>query len=410
MLKTLLRRKENKEPIRVGLVGAGAMGRGIAHQVNITPGMELVWVADSNLTAAEKAASSVCSCLSGADANVFLKSDPVDVFVESTNSIQSALEYCETAIKNKSHVVLMNAEVDLAFGPYLKKLADDNGVIVTSDAGDQHGVLATMIEEIILWGFDIVQAGNIKGFLKRDATIESLAHEAAIRNLNPVQCCAYTDGTKLNIEMAVLANAFGYLPSETGMSGPRAGHVSEALDLFDFDTYPKDGQGVIDYVLGAEPDGGVYVIGKCDTELQVPYLKYYKLLKSDQGYYYLFYRPYHLCHLETPKAIYHAVELGEALLQPWYGRATEVYAYAKSHFPAGTVIDEGIGSNIVYGMVKSTKDAVGQVPVVTLEVEGEKAQLKHSVSEGQALTYDDIYWPDKSLLDKYNHPDNHPSI
>lgn len=408
MLQTLLKREQDKKLIRVGLVGAGAMGAGIVHQISITPGMELVWVADSDLSVAKKAATNASGCQSGVDANALLESMHVDVFVESTNSIQSALEYCETAIKNKSHVVLMNAEVDLAFGPYLKKLADDHGVLVTSDAGDQHGVLATMIEEITLWGFDIIQAGNIKGFLKRDATIESLAHEAAIRNLNPVQCCAYTDGTKLNIEMAVLANALGYLPTITGMTGPRAENVSEALELFDFKTYPKEG--VIDYILGSQPDGGVYVIGKCDTELQVPYLKYYKLLKSDQGYYYLFYRPYHLCHLETPKAIYHAVVLGEALLQSWHGRVTEVYAYAKSDYPAGTVIDEGIGSNIVYGMVKSTKDALSQVPVVTLEVEGEKPRLKNNVTEGQALTYDDIYWPDTTLLDKYNHPDNLPSL
>ena len=407
MLRTLLQRKQNNTPIRIGLVGAGAMGMGIAHQINITPGMELVWVADSCLTTAEKAADIADNSTSGNDANELLVSSPVDVFVESTNSIQSALSYCETAIRNKAHVVLMNAEVDLAFGPYLTKLANEHGVIVTSDAGDQHGVLATMIEEITLWGFDIVQAGNMKGFLKRDATIESLAHEAAIRNLNPVQCCAYTDGTKLNIEMAVLANAFGYLPTETGMSGPRAKTVSEALDLFDFNSYPP--QGAIDYILGSEPDGGVYVIAKCDTELQVPYLKYYKLLKSDQGFYYLFYRPYHLCHLETPKAIYHAAELGEALLQPWQGRTTEVYAYAKADFPAGTVIDEGIGSNIVYGMVKATKDAPSQVPVVTLEIEGEKPVLKNDVSEGQALTYADIHWPDTTLLDKYNHPDNLPS-
>ncbi len=407
MLKTLQRREKHNKAIRVGLVGAGAMGMGIAHQISITPGMELVWVADSELSMAKKAASTTRGCQSGVDANILLESIHVEVFIESTNSIQSALSYCESAIKSKSHVVLMNAEVDLAFGPYLKKLAEDHDVIVTSDAGDQHGVLATMIEEITLWGFDIVQAGNIKGFLKRDATIESLAHEAAIRNLNPVQCCAYTDGTKLNIEMAVLANALGYLPTDTGMTGPRAEKVSEALDLFDFDSYPK--QGVIDYILGSEPDGGVYVIGKCDTEVQIPYLKYYKLLKSDQGYYYLFYRPYHLCHLETPKAIYHAAELGEALLQPWSGRITDVYAYAKSDFPAGTVIDEGIGSNIVYGMVKATKDAPSQVPVVTLEIEGEKPQFRNSVTKGQALTYDDIYWPDTTLLDKYNHPDNLPS-
>ena len=408
MFQQLLRREQEGNPIKVGLVGAGAMGMGIVHQVNITPGMELVWVADKCLKTAEKAAALSEDCHSGTDTLALLKTAPVDVFVESTNSIQSALEYCETAIKNKSHVVLMNAEVDLAFGPYLSELASENNVIITSDAGDQHGVLAAMIEEITLWGFDIVQAGNIKGFLNREATIESLAHEAAIRNLDPSQCCAYTDGTKLNIEMAILSNAYGYLPTQTGMTGPKAKTVEEALSLFDFNAHPEEG--AIDYILGAEPGGGVYVIAKCDNEFQEPYLKYYKLLKSDQGYFYLFFRPYHLCHLETPKAIYQAAEHHEALLQPWMGRVAEVYAYAKADFPAGTVIDESIGSNIVYGMVKTTESAKGQVPVVTLESEGEKPVLKRDVVKDQALSYDDIVWSDSTLLDKYNQPANLPSV
>ena len=80
-------------------------------------------------------------------------------------------------------------------------------MIVTSDAGDQHGVLMTMIDEIEMWGFDIVQAGNIKGFLNRYATPESIRPEAEKRNLSAIQCCAYTDGTKMNIEMALIGNA-----------------------------------------------------------------------------------------------------------------------------------------------------------------------------------------------------------
>ncbi len=407
MLKKLQQRERENNPITVGLVGVGAMGMGIVHQINITPGMKLVWVADKHIEKAEKAATLTTDCISGTNANELLKTLPVDVFVESTNSIQSALEYCETAISTKAHVVLMNAEVDLAFGPYLSKLASEHGVVVTSDAGDQHGVLASMIEEINLWGFNIVQAGNIKGFLNREATIKSLAQEAAKRNLDPSQCCAYTDGTKLNIEMAILSNAFGYLPLKDGMTGPRAKNVAEALSLFDFKTHPV--AGAIDYILGAEPGGGVYVIAKCDQPFQVPYLNYYKLQKSDQGHFYLFYRPYHLCHLETPKAIFQAAEHHEAILQPWKGRVVEVYAYAKSDFPAGTVIDEAIGSDIVYGLVKAIQHGSSHVPIVALENEIQKPVLKKDVIKGQALHFEDIHWPNTDLLDKYNQPSNLPS-
>jgi predicted homoserine dehydrogenase-like protein len=121
--------------------------------------------------------------------------------------------------------VVLNAEVDLALGPILHDTAVRNGTVVMSDAGDQHGVLARMIDEIRLGSFRIVMAGNIKGFLNRYATAASLEREARIRNLDPIQCCAYTDGTKLNVEMGLIANGAGLVPWVPGMEGPKAKDV-----------------------------------------------------------------------------------------------------------------------------------------------------------------------------------------
>jgi predicted homoserine dehydrogenase-like protein len=261
----------------------------------------------------------------------------------------------------------MNAEVDLAHGPELARLAEANQLVITSDAGDQHGVLATMIEEAGLMGFDIVQAGNIKGFLDRRATPASIRLEAEKRNLSATQCCAYTDGTKLHIEMAVLANALGYLPPRGGMTGPRAESVEEALTLFDFEAY--DGRPRIDYLLGAEPGGGVYLIVTPKKEippLQSFYLNYYKLRTSPCGKYRLLYRPYHLCHLETPKAVFCAAA-GKAILAPPKKKICEVYAYAKSNLPAGTRISHAIGSAELYGLVEPLTP--GKVPITSLESE-----------------------------------------
>jgi len=54
-------------------------------------------------------------------------------------------------------------------------------------------VLAAMIDEAVEMGFKIVQAGNIKGFLDRAATPESIRSEAEKRKLSAEQCCAYTE-------------------------------------------------------------------------------------------------------------------------------------------------------------------------------------------------------------------------
>ncbi len=98
--------------IKVGLVGAGCMGRGIAFQVNSTPGMSLSWVADLDPAAASETAALAPGAQHHTDCHHLLKNDPIDVFVEATNSIGPAAEYCLAAIHSGAHCVLMNAEVD----------------------------------------------------------------------------------------------------------------------------------------------------------------------------------------------------------------------------------------------------------------------------------------------------------
>jgi len=135
MLKQLRQREDN--PLRVGLVGAGAMGRGIAWQVSTTPGMVLGFITDLDLDAARKTAELIelepvefdgsqipeltgkqvlisTDTLSLLNRNDELK---LDSFVEATNAIAGAAEYCLAAIEGGMHVILMNAEVDLVYGP-----------------------------------------------------------------------------------------------------------------------------------------------------------------------------------------------------------------------------------------------------------------------------------------------------
>ncbi len=383
------------------------MGCGIAWQIGQTPGMRLTHICDLDAKARDRAAAAYAA---HGDADVlvhpdtgFLRSDAgYDVLVEATNSIGPAGQACQDALNARKHVVLMNAEVDLAFGHGLQRLARDNGVILTSDAGDQHGVLMRMMDEIQLWGFRLVMAGNIKGFLNRHATARSLEREARIRRLSPIQCCAYTDGTKLNVEMALLANASAMVPSRTGMLGPTATHVSEVYQVFDFDAFPQEG--VVDYVLGAEPGGGVFVVAHCEDAFQVPYLSYYKL---GDGPYYLFYRPYHLCHLETPWAIAAAVLDGEPILAARASRIADVYAYAKRDLSIGDTIDHAIGGDACYGLIDLCRLAEprNHVPLALLETEADsretQVRLKRKVRRDMPLCWTDIDMPVTPLLEMH---------
>ncbi len=356
------------KPIRVGIVGAGSMGKGLTYQCGITPGMECVALADILIdravacaetlgrphrvvTSAAEMHDAISEGLLAicADGLLVATCEAVDVLVESSNAIVEGAGFVIAALEVGKSAVLMNAEIDLTFGPYFVKLARDNGVVCSSCDGDQYGVIKHLADELTLWGFELVMAGNIKGFLNRDANPTNIASEADKRNLDYKMCSAYTDGTKLCVEMALLANALGLHTDVPGMHGPRAEHVSDALTLFDLESMWDGSEGVVDYILGAEPNGGVFAIGYCDNPYQQQMLAYYKM---GPGPFYVFYRPYHLCHVESMASIAEAFLDGKMLLEPKCGFRTNVYAYAKRDLKKGEELD-GMGGHACYGMIEN---------------------------------------------------------
>jgi predicted homoserine dehydrogenase-like protein len=359
-------------PIRVGITGMGAMGRGLLYQCHQTPGMECVGIADLDIHRAVEAVESLQTSYrivdSTAQAEDAIRAGHVAVvengmilaelessqaLIESTSAISDAARFALTALEHNQHLILMNAEIDLIFGPLFLKTAQDRGLVVASCDGDQHGVIKRVIDEIELWGFEPVMAGNIKGFLDRRANPAQIVAEADKRNLDYKMCTAYTDGTKLNIEMALVANALGYATDVTGMHGPRAKTTNEVLQLFDFDRLRQRDTAVVDYVLGAEPSGGIFVVGYCDDSYQRAMMDYYKM---GPGPFFTFVRPYHLCHVEALRCVAEAVLDGVSLLQPDYGFRTNVYAYAKKDLQRGERLD-GIGGHCCYGMIENSWNA-----------------------------------------------------
>ena len=75
-------------------------------------------------------------------------------------------------------------------------------------------------------------------------------------------------------------------------------------------------------------------MGYCEHPYQRDMLAYYKM---GRGPFYLFYRPYHLCHVEALECVADAVLDGRSLLEPAAGFRTNVFAYAKRDLRAGEV-------------------------------------------------------------------------
>ena len=404
-------------PIKVGIIGIGSMGKGLLYQCHITPGIDCVAVCDINFNRCVDALTlcglhykkvidqneledTIQNGLIGVceDGTLLAKSENIDVIIEASSSIIPAGQYALTALEQGKHLVLMNSEIDLIFGPLFFQVAKKNGVMFTSCDGDQYGVLKHMIDEIQSWGFELVMAGNIKGFLDRYANPTSIIPEADKRNLDYRMCTAYTDGTKLNIEMALIANACNLQTIIPGMHGPKAKHVHEALRLFDFDNLWHNKTPLVDYIIGAEPGGGVFVIGHCDNPYQKEMLSYYKM---GDGPYYVFYRPYHLCHIEAIASMMKDVSARQPLMQPDFGFKTNVYASAKRDLHEGEVLD-GIGGYCCYGLIENCADKVPSpgLPICLAD----HVTLKRDVAKDHKIFMNDVLYdperPDFTMFNK----------
>ena len=132
----MLTTSSTHQNIRIGLTGAGSMGKGIAFQIHATPGMELSWVMDMDPQAASTAAGLGHCPVHGADFQQLLDDHPIDVLVEATNSIGAAADYCLSALGAGAHIVLMNAEVDLALAPLLQHEAQQTQTIAHRKRGN----------------------------------------------------------------------------------------------------------------------------------------------------------------------------------------------------------------------------------------------------------------------------------
>jgi Predicted homoserine dehydrogenase len=227
-------------------------------------------------------------------------------------------------------------------------------------------------------------AGNIKGFLDRYSNPTKIIPEADKRNLDYKMCTSYTDGTKLCIEMAIIANAFGMKTLVPGMHGPRARHVTEVFDHFNFDALWVDKVPFVDYLLGAEPGGGVFAIGYHDHPYQRSMMEYYKMGK---GPFYLFYRPYHLCHVEAIASIVEPFLYKKPLLQPKAGFHADVYTYAKVDLKKGETLD-GLGGYTCYGLIENCTPSNGEnrLPILLAE----NVKLKRDIRKDEKINYEDI--------------------
>jgi len=183
--------------------------------------------------------------------------------------------------------------------------------------------------------------------------------------------------------MAAVANSTGLLPDVPGMHGPKV----EVADLEKVFIPVEDGgilsrSGCVDYSTGAIAPGVFAVVRSYDARIR----REMEFITHATGPYYLHFRPYHLCDLETPQSIAEAVLLGEVTATAERMHA-EVVCTAKRDIGERERL-RGIGETDWYGTIMTYEEARARrgVPVGI----GAGAVARRPIAAGAIITEDDV--------------------
>ncbi len=408
----LEQRVRDKNPIRVALVGAGFSGQTVAYQIlTAFPGIRLVAISNRTVDRAHEAYAragvhdpvmvKTTAELEQAmgreryavtsDPSLLSEAEGVEAVIEATGTIEFGSQVVMHAVQHGKHVILLNVELDATVGPVLKSYADRAGVIVSNTDGDEPGVAMNLARFVRSIGLNPVVAGNLKGLYDPYRTPKTQEVFAAQHNQKATTMTSFADGTKLSMELTVLANALGFGVGKRGMHGPALDHVNDGAEFFGDKLL--DG-GMVDFLVGAQPGNGAFVIGYSEDPVRKHYLKY---LKMGKGPLYVFYTPFHLPQLEIPLTVARAVLMGDATVTPNGAPACDSIAVAKRDLKAGETLD-GLGGFTSYALIENF-DTSRRINALPMGV-SEGCTIVRDVSKDQVITYDDVELPTGRLCDK----------
>jgi len=406
MLEHLRKREADGDQIRVGLVGCGQMGSGMVHVTHQTPGMRIVAIADidpdrpaSTLKALRIPSSAVCVTnkrseaedalqegryVLSEDAVMLAQLEGLDAVVEATGSTEVGTQVAWNCILHGRTVVMLNVETDVTVGVFLRHMAEKTGCIYTVASGDEPGVCKTLYDFACSLGFDVVCVGKGKNNpINFHANPDTAREEALGKHMNPKMLAAFQDGTKTMVEMAALSNATGLLPDIPGMHGAKV-DLDQLAKVY---VPKKDGgvlehRGCVEYSTGKVAPGVFVICTSPDPRIREDM----KFVGMGDGPYYLLFRPYHLCNIETPISVAEAVIYGETTLAP-VAMHSEVIAVAKRDLKAGDIIGE-IGGHEVYHRVYRSEEAKALKGVPMGLATG--AKVLKDVAADELLTEDSV--------------------
>ena len=405
------KRVDDKNPVKVALIGAGKFGSMFLSQVPTTSGLEVVAIADLEPENARKACKNVgwdeelISKTKFVDSGIkAIELSEVEVVIESTGFPSAGIEHARQAFSNGKHIIMVNVEADVLAGASLVKEAHSAGVVYSMAYGDQPALTAEIVDWARTSGFHVSAAGKGTKYLPEyhKSTPDTVwnhyglsPEQAEKAGMNPKMFNSFLDGTKSSLEMAAIANACELNVPQNGLLFPPCGmdNLAEILKPKEYGgVLHHDGQ--VEVVSSLEKDGrsvfkdlrwGVYAVLKAPNDYAASCFKQYGMNTDSTGQFSAMYKPFHLIGMELNISIFSA-----ALLKQPTGQTKnfsgDVVATAKRSLKKGEILD-GEGGATVWGKLIPSK--------TSLMTESLPIGLAHGVKLNKNIEADQIIkWRD----------------
>ncbi len=423
LFSKLREREAQKNPLRIGVIGAGKFGAMYIAQVPKTPGVHLVGIADlspdnarENLQkvgwAVERySASSLDKAIKenrthlSEDWEALVKHPGIEIIIEATGNPPAAVEHALAAFRHGKHLIMVTVEADAFCGPLLARKAAEAGVVYSLAYGDQPALICDLVDWARAAGFPVVAAGRGHKWLPHFAqsTPDTVwgyygltPEQARIGGLNPKMFNSFLDGSKPAIETTAVCNAAGLTPAPEGLSYP-PGSVDEIPTLM----RPKAEGGVlhhkgqVEVISSLEKNGnpipydirfGVFVVFEGESEYIQRCFAEYGVKTDPGGRYACMYKRWHLIGLEVGISVA-SVGLRREPTGCATGWRADAVAVAKKDLSIKEVLD-GEGGYTVVGRLMPAEDSLKGNCLPLGLAHGWK--LLRPVAAGQPLKWSDV--------------------
>jgi len=377
---------EVKKQARIGIIGTGFIGHGLKIVIEQLPDM----VVSSILTQRNLSDFPGEAVYTNSIQELIDKSD---IVVECNGEPIYATEVISNVLDAGIPVATMDAELQITSGTYLMRKG-----FITEAEGDQPGMLAVLHRELVNVGFKPLVYGNLKGYLNHHPKLEDMQYWAKIQGISIEQVTEFTDGTKLQIEQALVANGLGAVIAKRGMHGFESDNIKRDSEKL-AEIAKEIGSPISDYLLRSPNANhyfppGTFITAEYDPRLAGA-LKY---LKLGDGPYYTLIKNYHLCQLEIPNTLRQVLRGEGPLLTNSINPTASVCGIAKSVLEPGTRISQEDRGFFIRGEAIGIKEMPTHVPIGLLG----HIVLKRRVEPDQIIEFDDVELEESLAYDAWH--------